>query len=106
MALYLIYSIVVPKIHKTELHNDEAPMSRFMRKPAFYILAKTKGADQLRGNRAPDERLCFRCIGITNPLRPKSETASLYPSSVAVQSGLCLTLSDTSNTGFLATRLQ
>ena len=30
-----------------------------MRKPAFCI-CENKGADQLRGNREADERLCFR----------------------------------------------
>ena len=36
-------------------------MSCAMRKPAFCI-CKNKGADQLHGNRAADQRLCFRCI--------------------------------------------
>ena len=32
---------------------------RVVRKPAFYI-CKNKDADQLRGNREADQRLCFR----------------------------------------------
>ena len=34
-------------------------MSRIMTKPAFRI-CENKGADQLRGNRAADQRLYFR----------------------------------------------
>ena len=36
-------------------------MSRVMRKPAFCI-CENKDADQLRGNREADQRLCFRYI--------------------------------------------
>ena len=38
-----------------------------MRKPDFRI-CKNKGADQLRGNHAADQRLCFRYIDSTTPL--------------------------------------
>ena len=34
-------------------------MSRVIRKPALYI---NKGADQLCGNCAADQHLCFHCI--------------------------------------------
>ena len=34
-------------------------MSRIVRKPDF-CLGENKGADQLRGNREADQRLCFR----------------------------------------------
>ena len=44
-------------------------MSRVMRKPAFCI-CKNKGADQLHGNRAADQRPCFPCIDRTVPLLP------------------------------------
>ena len=37
-----------------------------MRKPAFCI-CKNKGADQLRGNRAADQHLCFHYIDKENP---------------------------------------
>ena len=36
-------------------------------KPAFCI-CKNKGADQLHGNRAAEQRLCFRYIKSTIPL--------------------------------------
>ena len=75
-----------------------------MRKPAFCI-CENKGTDQLRGNRETDQRLCFRYMDSTAPLLPKSEFSSLWPSSVAVQPGLCLTWSETPKTGFLTTRL-
>ena len=59
-----------------------------MRKPAFCI-CENKDADQLRGNREADQRLCFRYMDSTIPLLPKSEISSLQTSSVAVQPGLC-----------------
>ena len=63
-----------------------------MRKPAFCI-CENKDADQLRGNREADQRLCFRYTDSTVPLLPRSEISSLYPFSVAVQPGLCPTWS-------------
>ena len=55
-----------------------------MRKPDFCI-CENKDADQLRGNREADQRLCFRYTDITIPLLPKSEISSLLPSHVAVR---------------------
>ena len=75
-----------------------------MRKPVFCI-CENKDADQLRSNCAADQRLCFRYTDSTIPLLPKSEISSLWPSSVAVQPGLCRTRSETPKTGFLRTRL-
>ena len=46
-----------------------------MRKPAFCI-CENKDADQLRGNREADQRLCFRYTDSTIPLLPKSEISS------------------------------
>ena len=43
-----------------------------MRKPLFCI-CENKDADQLRGNREADQRLCFRYTDSTIPLLPKSE---------------------------------
>ena len=77
------------------LHTN---MSLVMRKPAF-CMCENKDADQLRGN------LCFRYKDSTISLLPKSETSSLYPSSVAVQLALCQTWSETPKTGFPTTRL-
>ena len=79
-------------------------MSLVMRKPDFCI-CENKDADQLRGNREADQRLCFRHTDSAIPLLSKSEISSLYPSSVAVQPGLCRTWSKIPKTGFLRTRL-
>ena len=51
-------------------------MSLGVRKPAFCI-CENKDADQLRGNREADQRLCFRYTDSTIPLLPKSEISSL-----------------------------
>ena len=48
-----------------------------MRKPDFCV-CENKDADQLRGNREADQRLCFRYTDSTIPLLPKSEISSLY----------------------------
>ena len=80
-------------------------MSRVVRKTDFCI-CENKDADQLRGNREADQRLCFRYIDSTIPQVPKSEISSLYPSCVIAQPGLCGTWSETPKTGFLRTRLK
>ena len=51
-------------------------MSHVMRKPDF-CLCENKDADQIRGNREADQRLCFRFMDSTIPLLPKSEISSL-----------------------------
>ena len=83
-----------------KFHN----MSHVVRKPDFCI-CENKDADQLRGNREDDQRLCFRYTDSTIPLLPKYEISSPKPSSVAVQPGLSRTWSETPKTGFLTTRL-
>ena len=80
-------------------------MSRVVRNPALCI-CENKDADQLRGNREADQRLCFRYIDSTIPLLPKYEISSLKPSCVVVQPGLCLIRSETPKNGFLTTRLK
>ena len=69
-------------------------LSPVMRKPTFCI-CENKDADQLRGNREADQRLCFRYLDSMIPLLSNSEISSLWPSSVAVQPGLCRTRSET-----------
>ena len=64
-----------------------------MRKPDFCI-CENKYADQLRGDREADQRLCFRYKASTIPLLPKNEIPNLEPSSVVVQPGLCRTWSE------------
>ena len=46
-----------------------------MRKPAFCI-CENKDADQLRGNREADQRLCFRYMDSTIPVLLISEISS------------------------------
>ena len=58
------------KMETTEL------VSHIMRKP-FFCICENKDADQLRGNREADQRLCFRYTDSTIPLLPKSEISSL-----------------------------
>ena len=65
-------------------------MSLVVRKPAFCI-CENKDAYQLCGDREADQRLCFRYTDSTIHLLSKPEISRLYPSSVAVQPGLCRT---------------
>ena len=51
---------------------NSVKMSRVVRKPAFCI-CENKDADQLRGNREADQRLCFGYIDSTIPLLSKYE---------------------------------
>ena len=51
-------------------------MSHCVRNPTFYI-CENKDADQLRGNREADQRLCFSYLDSTIPLLPKSKISSL-----------------------------
>ena len=55
----------------TQLH-----LSRIKRKPTICI-CENKDADQLRGNREADQRLCFRYLDSTIPLLPKYKISSL-----------------------------
>ena len=64
------------KVHwAKQQKNSEHYLSRIMRKPDF-CLSENKGADQLRGNREADQRLCFRYSDSTIPLLLKSEISS------------------------------
>ena len=51
-------------------------MSRVVSKPVFCI-CENKDADQLRGNREADQRLCFRYLDSTIPILPKYEISSI-----------------------------
>ena len=51
-------------------------LSRVMRKQTFCI-CENKDADQLRGNREADQRLCFRYVDSIIPILSKSEISSL-----------------------------
>ena len=60
-----------------QMRREDWPsyMSRDVRKPDFCI-CENKDADQLRGNREADQRLCFRYMDSTIPLLPKSRISS------------------------------
>ena len=55
-----------------------------MGKPTICI-GENKDADQLRGNREADQRLCFRYSDSTIPPLLYSKISSFQPASVAVQ---------------------
>ena len=80
-------SVVIAKADHLNVEL-ELHFSLVVRKLALCI-CENKDADQLRGNREADQRLCFRYTDSTIPLLPKSEISNLKPSSVAVQPGLC-----------------
>ena len=63
-------------------------MSCRIRKPTT-SLSENKGADQLRSNCEAYQRLCFRYMDSTIPLRSLSEISSFYPSSLTVHACLC-----------------
>ena len=58
-----------------------------MRKPTICI-GENKRADQLRGNREADQRLCFHYLDSTIPLLLIAKISSLQPAVVTVQAGL------------------
>ena len=57
-----------------------------MRKPAFCI-CENKDADQLRGNREADQRLCFRYTYRTIPMTCLLESIDVKPVSQCYSSG-------------------
>ena len=66
---------------QTEMEMDNASMrhlylSRDVRKTDFCI-CENKDADQLRGDREADQRLCFRQLDSTIPQFSKSEISCL-----------------------------
>ena len=72
--MFLAFTLFEEK--KSKLICIDKYLSLVMRKPAFFI-CENKDADQLRGNREADQRLCFRYTDSAIPLLPKSEISSL-----------------------------
>ena len=58
------------------IYDKYHELSLVMRKPAFCI-CENKDADQLRGYREADQRLCFRYTDNALPLLLKTEFLSL-----------------------------
>ena len=79
-------------------------MSLCMRKPTI-CMGENKDADQLRGNREADQRLCFRYTDSTYPPLLIPKFSRFWVSSVTVQAGLCWTWSETQIVGFVMHRL-
>ena len=79
---------------KTIPKSSKVHMSRHMGIPTICI-CENKDADQLRGNREADQRLCFRYMDSTIPLLLKSEISSFQSASMTVQPDLCQTCSET-----------
>ena len=80
-------------------------MSLCVRKPTI-CMGENKDADQLRGNREADQRLCFRYTDSTFPPLLIPKFSRFWVSSVTVQAGLCWTWSETQIVGFLMHRLK
>ena len=77
-AFHWCCKAVAPKSKKKKVISDsdtQVYMSRLMGKPTICI-CENKDADQLRGNREADQRLCFRFSDSTIPLLLKSEISS------------------------------
>ena len=75
-----------------------------MRKPTI-CMGENKDADQLRGNREADQRLCFRYTDSTFPPLLIPKFSRFWVSSVTVQAGLCWTWSEIQIVGFVMHRL-
>ena len=75
-----------------------------MRKPTI-CMGENKDADQLRGNREADQRLCFCYTDSTFPPLLIPKFSRFWVSSVTVQAGLCRTWSETQIVGFVTHRL-
>ena len=84
----------ISSVNLTRLVSLINHLSRLMGKPTICI-GENKGADQLRGNRKADQRLCFRYSDSTIPLLLKSEISSFLLFFVLLQVGLCRTCSET-----------
>ena len=70
-----MYMYVTYKCHSSV--NLTNTVSHLMGKPTICI-GENKDADQLRGNREADQRLCFRYSDSTTPLLLKSEISSRF----------------------------
>ena len=68
-------------------------------------MGENKDADQLRGNREADQRLCFRYTDSTFPPLLIPKFSRFWVSSVTVQAGLYQTWSEPQIVGFLKHRL-
>ena len=68
--------VVIRKCWSRSIKSVSGHMSHVMRKPTFST-CENKDADQLRGKREADQRLCFRYMDSTIPLLPKFKISRL-----------------------------
>ena len=87
--------------YKSYISNNY--LSLCVRKPTI-CMGENKDADQLRGNREADQRLCFRYTDSTFPPLLIPKFSRFWVSSVTVQAGLCWTWSETQIVGFVMHR--
>ena len=80
-------------------------MSRVTRKPTFCI-CENKDADQLRGNREADQRLCFRYTDSTIPLLSNLRNFKPLAIFCSCTAWFVLDLVGNQNVGFLMKRLK
>ena len=65
------YDILNNKKFRYHIENDQTiRFGLIMRKPFFFCICENKDADQLRGNREADQRLCFRYTDSKIPALP------------------------------------
>ena len=79
-------------------------MRHVMRKPVYAICEQQRRRSACASAQS-DQRLCCRCLDSMTPLVAMYDISSLYLASVAAQTGLYLTWSETPKTGFLVTWL-
>ena len=70
-----LWTDINARYYRRQYNGRVITLSRIVRKPDF-CLCENKGADQLRGNREADQRLCFRYTDSTNSLLSKSGISS------------------------------
>ena len=102
VKLFTISSATIVKGFMLVKQRDN--MSLCVRKPTI-CMGENKDADQLRGNREADQRLCFRYTDSTFPPLLIPKFSRFWVSSVTVQAGLCWTWSETQIVGFVMHRL-
>ena len=101
----MAYRGFLKKAHSAQYENqNDNNNSLCVRKPTI-CMGENKDADQLRGNREADQRLCFRYTDSTFPPLLIPKFSRFWVSSVTVQAGLCWTWSETQIVGFVMHRL-
>ena len=104
IKFFIIYADFPPNCLVLGLKLSVFNLSLCVRKPTI-CMGENKDADQLRGNREADQRLCFRYTDSTFPPLLISKFSRSWLSCVTVQAGLCWTWSETQIVGFLMHRL-